>query len=96
MDIEEVVVTHPDVLEVAVFSMPSDEWAEAPMPVVVLKPGCTSEATILKVSVNERVRARYQQLQDVVILSEFPRNAAGKTLNRVMRAEYWQDRAALI
>ena len=95
-DIEEVVVTHPDVLEAAVFGIPSEKWGEAPLAAVVLKPGCTIEAMLLKVWVNERVGARYQQLHDVVILSEFPRNAAGKTLKRVMRDEYWKDRAALI
>ncbi|MEP6833998.1 MAG: hypothetical protein ABJB74_11410 [Gemmatimonas sp.] len=42
------------------------------------------------------MRARYQQLHDVVIMSDFPRNAAGKTLKRVMRDEYWKDRAGLI
>ncbi|MEO7996288.1 MAG: AMP-binding protein [Gemmatimonadaceae bacterium] len=95
-DIEEVVVTHPDVLEAAVFGVPSDKWGEAPLGAVVLKPGCTTEAATLKAWVNERVGARYQQLHDVVILSEFPRNAAGKTLKRVMRDEYWKGRTEQI
>lgn len=95
-DIEEVVVTHPDVLEAAVFGIPSEKWGEAPLGAVVLKAGSTTEASALKAWVNARVGARYQQLHDVVILSEFPRNAAGKTLKRVMRDAYWKDRAALI
>ena len=95
-DIEEVVVTHPDVLEAAVFGIPSDKWGEAPMGAVVLKSGASVGAGVLKAWVNERVGARYQQLCDVVILAEFPRNAAGKTLKRVMRDEYWQGRAAKI
>jgi acyl-CoA synthetase (AMP-forming)/AMP-acid ligase II len=33
---------------------------------------------------------------DVVIRAEFPRNAAGKTLKRVMRDEYWADRTVQI
>jgi hypothetical protein len=33
---------------------------------------------------------------DVVIKSEFPRNAAGKTLKRVMRDEYWMDKGVRI
>ena len=95
-DIEEVVVTHPDVLEAAVFGIPSDKWGEAPMGAVVLRGGATVDAVTLTRWVNERVGARYQQLCGVVILDEFPRNAAGKTLKRVMRDEYWTDRAVRI
>ena len=95
-DIEEVVVMHPDVLEAAVFGIPSDKWGEAPMGAVLLRSGAQVDAVALKCWVNERVGARYQQLCDVVILSEFPRNAAGKTLKRVMRDAYWTDRAIQI
>ncbi len=91
-DIEEVVVMHPDVLEAAVFGIPHDKWGEAPLGAVVLKPGASIDAVALKVWVNERVGARYQQLCEVIVLAEFPRNAAGKTLKRVMRDEYWQGR----
>jgi acyl-CoA synthetase (AMP-forming)/AMP-acid ligase II len=89
-DIEEVVVTHPDVVEAAVFGIPSEKWGEAPLGAVVLRSGATVDALALKQWVNARVGARYQQLCDVVILAEFPRNAAGKTLKRVMRDEYWK------
>lgn len=89
-DIEEVVVKHPDVMEVAVFGVPDEKWGEAPICAVVLKSGASVDANTLKAWVNERVGARYQQLREVVILAEFPRNAAGKTLKRVMRDEYWK------
>jgi long-chain acyl-CoA synthetase len=95
-DIEEVVVTHPDVLEAAVFGIPSEKWGEAPLAAVVLRGSSRVEASALKAWVNERVGARYQQVCDVVILPEFPRNAAGKTLKRLMRDEYWQGREGRI
>ena len=95
-DIEEVVVTHPDVLEAAVFGIPSDKWGEAPMGAVLLRTGAQADAVALKHWVNERVGARYQQLCNVVILDEFPRNAAGKTLKRLMRDAYWADSSVKI
>jgi acyl-CoA synthetase (AMP-forming)/AMP-acid ligase II len=95
-DIEEVVVAHPLVQEVAVFGVPSDKWGEAPLAAVVLKSGADVEPGELKSWINARVAARYQQVCDVVIKPEFPRNAAGKTLKRVMRDEYWADRAVQI
>jgi long-chain acyl-CoA synthetase len=95
-DIEEVVVMHPDVLEAAVFGIPSEKWGEAPLGAVVLREGASVDAAGLRSWVNERVGARYQQLCEVIVLPEFPRNAAGKTLKRVMRDEYWKDRGSVI
>ena len=46
--------------------------------------------------INERVAARYQRVQAVVIMPAFPRNAAGKTLKREMREPYWAGRASRI
>ncbi len=95
-DIEEVIVAHPDVLEAAVFGVPDEKWGEAPLGAVVLKTSASVTAGELKMWVNERVGARYQQVREIVVKTEFPRNTAGKTLKRVMRDEYWVDRAARI
>ena len=95
-DIEEVAVTHPDVLEAAVFGVPHDKWGEAPVGAVVLRKEASVDAEGLRSWINQRVGARYQQLCQVIIMPEFPRNAAGKTLKRVMRDEFWSDRAAQI
>ena len=66
------------------------------MGAVVLRGGARTDAGDLKQWVNARVGASYQQVCDIAILPEFPRNAAGKTLKRVMRDEYWKDRAVKI
>jgi acyl-CoA synthetase (AMP-forming)/AMP-acid ligase II len=95
-DIEEIVVQHPAVREAAVFGIPSEKWGETPLAVVILtEPGGVT-AEILKVWINERVEARYQRVHEVVIRDDFPRNAAGKTLKRVMRDEYWADQKTKI
>ena len=95
-DIEEVIVGHPAVQEVAVFGIPNDKWGEAPLAAVVLRPGSKVEPSDLRTWINSRVGARFQQVCDVVIKSEFPRNAAGKTLKRVMRDEYWAEKRVRI
>jgi len=38
------------------------------------------------------VGARYQRLDRVLILPDFPRNAAGKTLKRELREPFWKGR----
>jgi acyl-CoA synthetase (AMP-forming)/AMP-acid ligase II len=88
-DIEDVVALHPEVLEVAVFGIPDPKWGEIPVAAVLLKRTGAVDAQILKDWVNSRVSARYQRLSEVLIMDEFPRNAAGKTLKRELRDPYW-------
>jgi long-chain acyl-CoA synthetase len=84
-----VIATHPAVREAAVFGVPHDKWGEAPVGAVILRAGLTVTAEELRLWTNSRVAARYQQLAEVIVLDDFPRSAAGKTLKRVMREPYW-------
>jgi acyl-CoA synthetase (AMP-forming)/AMP-acid ligase II len=88
-DIEEVAAHHPDVREVAVFGVPHDKWGETPVAAIVLKPGATIDAGALRDWINARVAARYQRVDRVLLMNDFPRNAAGKTLKREMRDPFW-------
>src|SRR6266404_5021856 len=95
-DIEEIIVQHPAVREVAVFGVPSDKWGETPLAAVILqRPGEISEEELCS-WINERVDGKHQRVQAVVFLEDFPRSTAGKTLKREMRAPYWAGRAARI
>jgi long-chain acyl-CoA synthetase len=91
-DIEEVAARHPAVHEVAVFGIPDAKWGETPLAAVVLRPGASIGAEELRDWLNRNVAAQYQRVACVVIYDEFPRNAAGKTLKREMRAAYWKER----
>jgi long-chain acyl-CoA synthetase len=88
-DIEEVAARHPQVREVAVFGVPHDKWGETPLAAVILRPGASVNAQVLRDWINDRVSARYQRVSDVVIVADFPRSAAGKTLKRELREPYW-------
>ena len=87
-DIEEVVIQHPAVVEVAVFGVPDDKWGETPVAAVVLRAGETVEPEQLKEWINGRVDAKFQRVSDVSIMNAFPRNVAGKMLKREMRDSY--------
>lgn len=87
-DIEEIAAQHPDVQEVAVLGIPHEKWGETPLAAVILhKPGSIT-ADALRDWINARVAAKFQRVHEVVIMEEFPRNVAGKTLKRVMRESY--------
>jgi acyl-CoA synthetase (AMP-forming)/AMP-acid ligase II len=95
-DVEEVAARHPAVREVAVFGVPHEKWGETPVAAVVLKEPGTVSAEALRDWINERVGARYQRVSEVILMEEFPRNAAGKTLKRSMRDPYWAGQAKKI
>ena len=90
-DIEEVVVQHPAVNEAAVFGVPDAKWGETPVATVTLKAGYETTPEALKAWINERVGAKFQRVAQVQILSEFPRNVAGKILKREMRTAFERD-----
>jgi long-chain acyl-CoA synthetase len=94
-EIEAVLHEHPQVLDVAVFGIPDDEWGESVYAVVQAKSGETIDLTELSGFVEERVggykRPRRYELRD-----ELPRTDAGKLLKRVLRDEFWRDRATAV
>lgn len=95
-DIEEIIVQHTAVREVAVFGVPDEKWGETPVAAVILnEPGSISEEELLT-WVNDRVEARFQKISQLIILAEFPRSTAGKTLKRILRQPFWQDQESNI
>jgi acyl-CoA synthetase (AMP-forming)/AMP-acid ligase II len=90
-DIEEVMLQHPEVHEVAVIAVPHPKWIETPLALVRLRPGSRTAAEELKEWVNQRV-AKVQRVSAVELRrEEFPRNALGKLLKRELREPYWRD-----
>jgi acyl-CoA synthetase (AMP-forming)/AMP-acid ligase II len=75
-----------------VIGIPDDKWGETPLAAVILHPGATVAAETLREWINSHVSARYQRVANVLIMSEFPRSAAGKTLKRELREPYWAGR----
>lgn len=87
-DIEEVIIQHPQINQVAVIGVPDDKWGEVPVAAVVPAPGLELETDTLMKWINDRVDAKFQRVHDVIIMKEFPLNVAGKILKRDMRDSY--------
>jgi len=87
-DIEEVIIKHPEVAEVAVFGVPDKRWGETPVAAVICHADHSVSAETLKVWTNQKVDAKFQRVKEILILDSFPRNVAGKTLKREMRDVY--------
>jgi long-chain acyl-CoA synthetase len=95
-DIEEIAIQHPAIREVAVFGIPHDKWGETPLAAVVLQADASVPPGRARDWINARVAARYQRVDRVESMADFPRNAAGKTLKREMRELYWTGRKSRI
>jgi acyl-CoA synthetase (AMP-forming)/AMP-acid ligase II len=85
-DIEAVLRGHPVVADVAVVGMPSRQWGETPVAIVVLLAGQVFDAEALLEWTNGRV-GRQQRIRAVVQRGELPRNPNGKVLKRELRVE---------
>ncbi|MEO7852866.1 MAG: AMP-binding protein [Rubrivivax sp.] len=96
-DIEAVVSMHPAVLDVTVIGVPHDKWGETPLALVIRKDATGANANASTDDMlqwaNQRL-ARHQRLSALEWRDEFPRNALGKVLKRVLREPYWAQRDA--
>lgn len=87
-DIEEVIIQHPEVSNVAVIGVPDEKWGEVPVAAVVLYPHAQVTPGQLIEWTNSKVDAKFQRIRDVVVMESFPCNVAGKMLKRTMRDQY--------
>jgi long-chain acyl-CoA synthetase len=86
-DLEAVLRAHPDVADVAVIAIPSPDWGETPLGLVVREQGATtSEDEICKWA--NRQLGKTQRLSAIELRDGFPRSEIGKILKRELRAPY--------
>jgi acyl-CoA synthetase (AMP-forming)/AMP-acid ligase II len=91
-EVENAIMAHPDVLEVAVIGVPSERWGETPRAVVVLRPGRTlSESDVIEHA--RSLIAHYKCPTSVEFVEALPRNPSGKVLKRELRAPHWEGRS---
>jgi long-chain acyl-CoA synthetase len=88
-EIEDVIVTHPKVKEVAVIGVPDEKWGEAVKAVVVPKEGTQiSEQEIIDYCRDRMASLKKPKTVDFV--KELPRNPYGKVLKTLLRDRYWK------
>ena len=87
-DIEAIVGQHPEVLDVTVIGIPHDKWGETALALVIRRSGAASPAQDLLDWSNQRL-ARHQRLAALEYRDDFPRNALGKVLKRLLREPWW-------
>jgi acyl-CoA synthetase (AMP-forming)/AMP-acid ligase II len=87
-EVEEALVTHPSVADVAVIGLPDPRTGEMVCAVVVLEAGHTVDLAILAEHCTELGLAKYKCPEALEVLEFLPRNPAGKVLKRDIRDRF--------
>jgi fatty-acyl-CoA synthase len=92
--IEDALITHPKVGDVAVFGVPDAEMGEAVKAVIEPAPGQepTDELAAELLDYARSKLAHYMTPRSLDFIVEMPRLPTGKLYKRVLRDAYWQDR----
>ncbi|CAO2819697.1 unnamed protein product [Amaranthus hypochondriacus] len=83
-DLEGILMSHPDILDVAVTGIADEEAGEIPVAFVVKRHGCLlSKDEVVKYVAN--AVAPHKKVREVVFVTSLPKSAAGKLLKRQLR-----------
>ena len=88
-EIEDVLLTHPGIADVAVLGMPSAKWGESPVAVVVRSDPGLDEAGVLAHCSGKL--ARFKLPKRAVFTDVIPRTPTGKALKRLLREQFPLD-----
>jgi long-chain acyl-CoA synthetase len=91
-EVENVLMSHPAVSDVAVIGVPHERWGETPKAMVVRTGGSETTEQELIDFCRQRL-ARYKCPTSVEWLDVLPRNPSGKVLKKDLRAPYWEGRS---
>jgi acyl-CoA synthetase (AMP-forming)/AMP-acid ligase II len=91
IEVEDVLCSHPDVVEAAVIGVPDEKWGETVKALVVLAPG----STLGEPDLIEHCRGRLAHFKcptSVEMRAALVRTATGKLQKFKLRAPYWEGR----
>ncbi len=95
VDVENAIAAHPAVLECAVVAAPDEKFGEAPVALVVLKPGASATAAELKAHCREHL-ARFKVPREFHFRDSLPKGGTGKILKTDLREPFWKGMASRV
>jgi long-chain acyl-CoA synthetase len=91
-EIESVIIAHPDVVDVAVFGIPDEDWGEQVKAVIEVR-GAVQEGQEGQLLGWARERlAKYKCPRSIDFVDVLPRDPNGKLKKRLLRDPYWEGR----
>ena len=87
-EVEQVLMSHPQVEEAAIIGVPDLEWGEEVRALVVRTTASVNESDLIDHC--SRHLASFKRPRSVVFIDQLPRNVMGKVMKRDLREEYGQ------
>jgi len=92
LDLENIILQHPAVSEVAVIGVPDDKWGERPLALVVLKAGAEADAEAIRAFVlgyaERGVISKYAVPDWIRFIEVIDKTSVGKVNKRALREKY--------
>jgi fatty-acyl-CoA synthase len=87
VEVENELMSHPNIREAAVIGVPHSKWSERPLACVVLEPGVamTKEDVLAHIA---PTLAKWQMPDDVVFIEEVPKTSVGKFSKKTLRERF--------
>ena len=87
-ELEDTLLSHPDVIDSCVIGVPHERAGEAPRGYIVRKKGATLTADDINTFMAERLSDHKQLRGGVEFIDAIPKSASGKILRRVLSKQY--------
>ncbi len=94
-EVENALMAHPAIADVAVIGVPDEKWGEIPLAVVVRN----KEVVVTEKEILDFARTKlagFKCPKSVVWVDALPRTPSGKILKKDLRAPYWVGRTRLV
>jgi long-chain acyl-CoA synthetase len=88
-EVENALMAHPAIADVAVIGVPDEKWGEVPMALVVRKPDTQVTENEILAFARERL-AGFKTPKTVDWIEVLPRNPSGKILKKDLSEPYWK------
>ncbi|WP_071659372.1 long-chain fatty acid--CoA ligase [Streptomyces humi] len=89
VELENALMSHPDVAEAAVVAVPDDKWGERPLATVVLREGSAATFETLRTFLAEEGKiAKWQLPERWTVIESVPKTSVGKFDKKVLRRRY--------
>lgn len=94
-EVEQALLTHPQVMDCAVIGVPSDEWGETVHACVELRPNArVGEAELIRHA--KGIVGSIKAPKSLEFVAELPRSPVGKVLKRALREPHWAGRTRAV
>jgi fatty-acyl-CoA synthase len=90
VEVEQALMSHSAVLDVAVVGVPDQKWGERPKAFVVTTPDAEVTAGDMIAHLKARLAA-YKAPREIEFVAEIPKTSTGKTLKTALRAAEWSE-----